>query len=255
MAGIGDERLQWLAHDQAVVGWDHQLLVGADGVAVVAKHEELHPIGVVHALLTGCTEPEGCDHSVLLTNRLGGRVGVTLDRAGDDLAGNAFGDEVMGPLQERQRRDNRSDSIACLHLRRDVVELGDVCRREQINDGLALVDREQHDHVLAAEQALVVLVVLGDLRGGIDVTVLPRGKIQPLQAEPHPDRDEPDDRQCRCGTPAEQPAHLVPELDHGANTSRRRADTARAGRSARFRSSVISASIRCAIACTSGTAS
>ena len=74
--------------------------VCVEGVSVVAEDQEFHPLRVVHALLTGCPEPQRGDHRALLTGCLAGRVRVSLDRAGDDLAGDSFGDQILCPLRK-----------------------------------------------------------------------------------------------------------------------------------------------------------
>jgi hypothetical protein len=62
-----------------------------------------HPGGVVEALVAGGAEPQRGDHRVGPATLLRRRVGLAFDRPGEDLAGGAGGDQVVGPREQRDR--------------------------------------------------------------------------------------------------------------------------------------------------------
>ena len=77
----------------------------------------------------------------------------------------------------------------------ELLELGDALLGEQLVDRVALVHGDHGQHGLAAEELLVLDVVLVDLIGLVEVAVLAGGELEAGDAEAQDEGDDqPDDR-------------------------------------------------------------
>ena len=214
---VGEERTQRLADLTLVVG-----------------EEELHPGRVLHDPLgrRDGVEPREGGEGVLEAPLLGGLVRVALagpeqrdaGHAGrgvlGDLALGGHRDEALRELERRLRRDDRQHAVVRHHLGLDGVPGGQVGRCEQVDDGRALVHREEGEHRLAAEEVLVLDVVLVDLLALVEVAVLPRGELELAQPDAEHGGDDEDDHPHEGGALAEGDGHRGPELVHGSSSVR-----------------------------------
>ena len=119
--------------------------------------------------------------------------GIALGGAEEDLRRHALHDvagsgqhEVVGELQGGERGDDAEDVVAArlLELGLDRLPLRDGLRGEQVGERPALVQRDEGDHGLAAEQVLVGDAVLVDVLVLVEVAVLAGGELELVMPKP-----------------------------------------------------------------------
>ena len=174
-------------------------------VALVVVEEELHPLRVVEGAFGSGDRDETGERldGVLRARGRGGRPRLLRGlRREQRLGGGALGgvavrtrDERVGEPQDAQRTHHRLDRTARLQPVVELLQPRGAVAGEELVDGVALVHRDDGEHGLATEEALVDDVVLVDGFVRVEVAVLTGRELQLGDPEPERDRDhESDDR-------------------------------------------------------------
>ena len=98
--------------------------------------------------------------------------------------------------------------------------LGQVVRVREVDDVLAVVGGEQHEHGLAAEEVLVGDVVLGDLVAGVEVAVLAGDELELGRAVAGDQGEQQADDRHQAGPLAELDGEPGPEPLHAGEMRR-----------------------------------
>jgi hypothetical protein len=137
-------------------------------------------------------------------------------------------DEDVGVLQHRQRSDHRHVAVVGHQVVAQRLQLVDPVGIEQLGDRVPVVHRDQPEHRLAAEQALVLDVVDVDLVVLVEVAVLAGGELEAGDPVPEGESDDQPDEGGDSGVLAELDSQPGPEsLHQRARPSRSRAECRR----------------------------
>jgi hypothetical protein len=198
--------------DLSSIGGGHHLAVD-DLIPLIGEQQQLVELGHTDLAILAADRSESRQRQTDIGIAHRGCVAIAPRCADQRRRTRTAGQQFSGIAQADQRGDHRMDIVDTgAQLLGQAFEGGEIVALVEVGDRGALLGGEQQQHGLSTEEILVVLVVDGDLRIGIQIRVLAGGELDIAQTEIQQGRDGHHRDQHHVPEFAEIEANAPPEV-------------------------------------------